>query len=87
MKYLLILVLLFPLTSTAACEREEKLLDTSIDLFVKLDKLHEINKRLFELNKLTQDDLNISLTRLTNSVKLMYQAKKIYYECQTRIMV
>ena len=58
MKLLLVLLLMFPLTATAFCEREETLYTNSINLLVKVKELHETSTRLFEQKQLLAGKLH-----------------------------
>ncbi len=87
MKLLLVLLLIFPLTSVAVCEREETLYTNSINLLVKVKELHETSKRLFEQKQLLAGKLAESFTLLKRTVDMVIKSKQLYYECKTRIMV
>jgi hypothetical protein len=47
MKLLLITLLMVPMVAVAACEAELSYFATSVDLFTKVKKIHDINKKLF----------------------------------------
>jgi len=87
MKLLLVLLLMFPLTATAFCEREETLYANSINLEVKVKELHETSKRLFEKNQLSAGKLAESFTLLRRTFDMVIKSKHLYYECKTRTMV
>ncbi len=87
MKLLLVLLLMFPLTSVAVCEREETLYVNSIDLQVKVKELHEPSKRLFEKKQLSAGKLTESFSLLKRTVDMVIKSKHLYYECKTRTMV
>ena len=87
MKLLLVLLLIFPLTAKAFCEREETLYANSVSLHVKTKELHETSKRLFEQKKLPAGKLAESFTLLKRTVDMVIKSKHLYYECKTRTMV
>ena len=87
MKLLLIELLVFPLTVIAACETELSYFATSVDLFDKVKKIHDINKKLFALNRLTKKELDESLLRLEKGAGLVIKTQKLYKECQHRDMI
>ena len=87
MKLLLVLLLMFPLTSVAVCEREETLYTNSINLQVKVKELHETSKRLFEKKQLSAGKLAESFTLLKRTFDMVIKSKHLYYECKTRTMV
>ena len=87
MKLLLVLLLVFPLTATAFCEREEILYANSITLHVKTKELNETSKRLFEQKKLTVAEMKKSFTLLKRSFDMMIKSQHLYYECKARTMV
>ena len=87
MKLLLVLLLMFPLTSMAVCEREETLYANSINLQVKVKELHETSKKLFEQKKLPAEKLIESFTLLKRTFDMVIKSKHLYYECKTRTMV
>ena len=87
MKLLLVLLLMFPLTATAFCEREETLYANSVSLHVKTKELHETSKRLFEQKKLPAGKLAESFTLLKRTVDMVIKSQHLYYECKTRTMV
>ena len=87
MKLLLVLLLMFPLTSVAVCEREETLYANSVSLHVKTKELHETSKRLFEQKKLPAEKLAESFTLLRRTVDMVIKSQHLYYECKTRTMV
>lgn len=87
MKLLLVLLLMFPLTSVAVCEREETLYTNSINLLVKVKELHETSTRLFEQKQLLAGKLAESFSLLKRAVDMVIKSKHLYYECKTRTMV
>ena len=87
MKLLLVLLLLFPLTSVAMCEREETLYANSINLEVKVKELHETSKRLFKHKQLSAGELAESFSLLKRTVDMVIKSQHLYYECKTRTMV
>jgi hypothetical protein len=87
MKLLLVLLLMFPLTSVAVCDREETLYTNSVSLHVKVKELHETSKRLFEHKQLSAGELAESFTLLKRTVDMVIKSKHLYYECKTRTMV
>ena len=87
MKLLLVLLLMFPLTGVAMCEREETLYVNSIDLQVKVKELHETSKRLFKQKQLSAGKLAESFTLLKRTVDMVIKSQHLYYECKTRTMV
>ena len=87
MKLLLVLLMLFPLTAMSACETELEYFTTSVYIFDKVKKIHDINKKLFALDRLTKTELNASLVRLENSANLVVKTQKLYKECQHRDMI
>jgi hypothetical protein len=76
-----------PMVAVAACEAELSYFATSVDLFTKVKKIHDINKKLFALDKLTKDELDISLVRLEKSANLVLKTQKLYKECQHKDMI
>jgi len=87
MKLLLVLLLIFPLTAMAFCEREETLYANSVSLHVKTKELHETSKKLFEQKKLPAEKLIESFTLLKRTFDMVIKSQHLYYECKTRIMV
>ena len=87
MKLLLVLLLIFPLTAIAFCEREETLYANSINLHIKTNELHETSKRLFEKKQLSAGKLAESFSLLKRTVDMVIKSKHLYYECKTRTMV
>ena len=87
MKLLLVLLLMFPLTSVAVCEREETLYTNSINLLVKVKELHETSTRLFEQKQLLAGKLAESFTLLKRTVDMVIKSQHLYYACKTRTMV
>ena len=87
MKLLLVLLLMFPLTSVAVCEREETLYTNSINLEVKVKELHETSKRLFEQKQLSAEKLVESFSLLKRTFDMVIKSQHLYYECKTRTMV
>jgi len=87
MKLLLVLLLMFPLTSVAVCEREETLYTNSINLLVKVKELHETSKRLFEQKQLPAAKLVESFSLLKRTFDMVIKSQHLYYECKTRTMV
>ncbi len=87
MKLLLVLLLMFPLTSVAVCEREETLYTNSINLLVKVKELHETSTRLFEQKQLLAGKLAESFTLLKRTVDMVIRSQQLYYECKMRTMV
>ena len=87
MKLLLVLLLMFPLTCVAVCEREETLYANSINLEVKVKELHETSKRLFEHKQLSAGKLAESFSLLKRTVDMVIKSQHLYYECKTRTMI
>ena len=87
MKLPLVLLLLFPLTSIAVCEREETLYTNSVSLHVKVKELHETSKKLFEQKKLSAEKLVESFTLLRRTFDMVIKSQHLYYECQSRTLV
>ena len=87
MKLLLVLLLMFPLTSVAVCEREETLYANSVNLHVKTKELYETGKRLFEQKKLSAEKLAESFALLRRTVDMVIKSQHLYYECKSRTMV
>ena len=87
MKLLLVLLLMFPLTCVAVCEREETLYANSINLHVKTNELHETSKRLFEHKQLSAGKLAESFTLLRRTFDMVIKSQHLYYECKTRTMI
>ena len=87
MKLLLVLLLMFPLTSVAVCEREETLYTNSINLLVKVKELHETSTRLFEQKQLLAGKLAESFILLRRTFDMVIKSKHLYYECKTRTMI
>jgi len=87
MKLLLVLLLVFPLTAMALCEREEILYANSINLHVKTNELHETSKRLFEQKKLTVAEMKESFSLLSRTHDMVIKSQHLYYECKARTMV
>jgi hypothetical protein len=87
MKLLLVLLLIFPLTSMAMCEREETLYANSVTLHVKTKELHEASKRLFEQKKLSVKEMVKSFSLLRRTFDMVIKSQHLYYECQSRTMV
>ena len=87
MKLLLVLLLVFPLTATAFCEREEILYANSITLHVKTKELNETSKRLFEQKKLTVAEMKESFSLLKRTLDMVFKSQHLYYECKARTMV
>ena len=87
MKLLLILLLMFPLTSVAKCEREETLYANSINLHIKANELHETSKRLFEQKRLSVKEMTESFNLFKRTLDMVFKSQQLYYECQGRIMV
>ncbi len=87
MKLLLVLLLVFPLTATAFCEREETLYANSINLHVKTNELHKTSKRLFEQKKLTVAEMKESFALLKRTLDMVFKSQHLYYECKARTMV
>jgi len=87
MKLLLVALLVFPLTAMAACEYELSYFVNSVDLFTKVKKLHDINKKLYTIDKLTKEELDVSLARLAKSAKLVVISQRLYKECQHKDMI
>jgi len=87
MKLLLVLLLMFPLTSVAVCDREETLYTNSVSLHVKVKELHETSKRLFEQKQLSAAKLVESFSLLKRTFDMVIKSQHLYYECKTRTMV
>ena len=87
MKLLLVILLIFPLHAMAFCEIEQTYYNNAVDLFVNIKKLHDINKKLFVMNKLTKKELDASLLRLEKGARLVIKSEKLYKECQHRDMI
>jgi hypothetical protein len=87
MKLLLVLLLVFPLTAMAFCEREETLYANSINLHVETDELHETSKRLFEQKKLTVAEMKESFALLKRTLNMVTKSQHLYYECKARTMI
>jgi hypothetical protein len=87
MKLLLVLLLMFPLTSVAVCDREETLYADSVSLHVKTKELHETSKRLFEQKQLSAAKLVESFSLLKRTFDMVLKSQHLYYECKTRTMV
>ena len=86
-KLLLIMLLLFPLSSLAVCEREETLYANSINLHIKVKQLHETSKKLFELKKLSVNEMAESFSLLKRTFDMVIKSQHLYYECQSRTMI
>ena len=84
---LLVLLLIFPLTAMAFCEREETLYANSINLHIRTNELHETSKRLFEKKQLSAGKLAESFSLLKRTVDMVIKSQHLYYECKTRTMV
>ena len=87
MKLLLVLLLMFPLTSVAVCDREETLYTNSVSLHVKVKELHETSKKLFEQKQLSATKLVESFSLLKRTFDMVIKSQHLYYECKTRTMV
>ena len=87
MKLLLVLLLMFPLTSVAVCDREETLYTNSVSLHVKVKELHETSKKLFEQKQLSAAKLVESFSLLKRTVDMVIKSQHLYYECKMRTMV
>ena len=87
MRLLLVALLLFPLTVSATCEREETLYANSINLHVKTNELHETSKKLFEQKKITVAEMKESFSLLKRTLDMVFKSQHLYYECKARIMV
>lgn len=87
MKLLLILLLVFPLTAMAFCEREETLYANSINLHVETNELHETSKRLFEQKKITVAEMKESFSLIKRTLDMVFKSQHLYYECKARTMV
>jgi len=87
MKLLLVLLLMFPLTTVAVCDREETLYANSINLEVKVKELHETSKRLFEQKQLSAAKLVESFSLLRRTFDMVIKSQHLYYECKSRTMV
>jgi len=87
MKLLLVLLLIFPLTTMAFCEREETLYANSVSLHVKTKELHETSKRLFEHKQLSAEQMKESFSLLKRTFDMVIKSQHLYYECKTRTMV
>ncbi len=87
MKLLLVLLLMFPLTSVAVCDREETLYANSVSLHVKVKELHETSKKLFEHKQLSAAKLVESFSLLKRTVDMVIKSQHLYYECKTRTMI
>ena len=87
MRILLVLLLVFPLTSMAVCEREETLYANSVSLHVKTKKLHETSKKLFEQKQLSAEKMVESFNLLKRTFDMVIKSQHLYYECQARTMV
>jgi len=87
MKLLLILLLMFPLTSVALCDREESLYANSINLHVKVKDLHETSKKLFEQKRLSVKEMTKSFNLFKRTLDIVFKSQQLYYECKARIMV
>jgi len=87
MKLLLILLLIFPLTSVAKCEREESLYTNSINLHIKVKDLHETSKKLFEQKRLSVKEMTESFNLFKRTLDMVSKSQQLYYECKARIMV
>jgi antirestriction protein len=87
MKLLLVALLIFPLTVSAMCEREEKLYANSINLHVKVKDLHETSKKLFEQKRLSVKEMTESFNLLKRTFDMLIKSQHLYYECQARTMV
>ena len=81
------MLLVFPLTAMALCEREETLYANSINLEVKVKELHETSKRLFEQKKLTVAEIKESFSLLKRTLDMVFKSQHLYYECKARTMV
>ena len=84
---ILIGFLLFPIVSWANCENELSFFVTSVDLFTKVSKIHDINKRLFALDRLSKHELELSQARLVKGADLVVRSQRLYKECQHRDMI
>ena len=87
MKLLLVLLLVFPLTATAFCEREEILYANSINLHIETNELHETSKRLFEQKKITVAEMKQSFSLFKRTLDMVFKSQHLYYECKARTMV
>ena len=87
MSLLLIALLVFPLTAMSACEAELSYFATSVDLFTKVKKLHDINVKLFVLDRLTKEELDASILRVNKGADLVVKTQKLYKQCQHRDMI
>lgn len=87
MKLLLVLLLMFPLTARAFCEREETLYANSINLHVETNELHETSKRLFGQKKITVAEMKKSFSLLKRTLDMVTKSQHLYYECKTRTMI
>ena len=87
MKLLLVALLVFPLTVSAMCEREETLYANSINLHVKVKELHETSKKLFEQKRLSAREMTESFSLLKRTSDMLIKSQHLYYECQARTMV
>ena len=87
MKLLLLALLIFPLTVSAICEREETLYANSINLHVKVKELHETSKKLFEQKRLSAKEMTESFSLLKRTFDMLIKSQHLYYECQARTMV
>ena len=87
MRLFLVALLIFPLTAIGACEIERTYYNNAVDLFVNIKKLHDINKKLFAVDKLSKKELDASLLRLEKGARLVIKSEKLYKECQHRDMI
>lgn len=87
MKLLLVALLIFPLTASAGCEIEKTYFNNAVNLFDNIKKLHDINKKLFVVDKLSKKELDASLLRLEKGARLVIKSEKLYKECQHRYMI
>jgi hypothetical protein len=86
-KLILTALLLFPLTSMAICDTEETLYANSINLHVKVQKLHEASKKLFAQKKLSVEEMIKSYNLMYRTYDMVRKSQHLYYECQSRTMV
>jgi hypothetical protein len=79
--------LLFPIVSWANCENKLSFFVTSVDLFTKVSKLHDLNKKLFKLDRLSKQELELSQSRLVKGADLVVRSQRLYKQCQNKDMV
>lgn len=95
MKFLLIALLIFPTICSAdvvdvdvpQCKLQKKYYTEAINLFLDSTKLYDLQRKLFDLDKLSAVKLDETVNKVKRNRYRLFQAQLGYTDCQKRYRV